>query len=86
MHFFIPCLLLVLGVAFGAWAWRRGTWYVTRLPGLHVERPIGTSHTDWEKTLSRRYRRRRVLMTFVGAVGAPAVAFAALMLFAVVRR
>ena len=75
-------LLLVVSVVFGIWGWRRGTWSVEHLPGLHLDHPVGMTQAEWGVILARRYRLRRWLMTLGGALGAPAVAFAVIMFLA----
>ena len=86
MRFVVPILLLALGGVFGVWGWRRGTRDVVYLPGRHADRPIGVGREEWERTLGRRFRRRRILLTIGGAIGIPAAAFAVLMIAAVLRR
>ena len=72
-------VLAVIGLGFGLWGWRRGTWYVVNLPGRVQDQPVGVPRDEWERTLARRYRWLRLLLTVGGAAGVPAVAFLVLM-------
>jgi hypothetical protein len=80
----VGTVLALFFVAGGTWGWWKGTRDLASPPERY-DRPIGMGRRDFERRLLQRYRRRRILLTIGGSVGAAAVAFAVL-LFASFRR
>ena len=75
----VGTVLALFFVAGGAWGWWKGTKDLASPPERY-DRPIGVGRRDFERGLLQRYRRRRILLTVGGSVGAAAVAFAVLLL------
>ncbi len=74
----IAILLSLFTIAGGAWGWIKGTRDLEAPPERH-DQPIGMGRRQFARQLKRRYRRRRILLTVTGAVGAGVGSFALLL-------
>ena len=72
-------VVVLFAVAGGTWGWWKGTRDLARPPD-RLDRPIGVGRREFERQLYRRYRRRRILLTVGGTIGAAVGGFVLLLL------
>ena len=84
MNWIIGTLLVLFSVAGGSLGWWKGARDLASPPDRY-DRPIGVGRREHERRIQKRYRRRRVLLTIAGIVGAAVGGFT-LLLVAALRR
>jgi hypothetical protein len=84
MSWFIATLLVIFFFAGGTWGWWKGTRDLDSPPDRN-DVPFGMRRREFARRLHKRYRRRRLVLTVGGAVGAVAGGFALLLVAAQFR-
>ena len=74
----IGTLLALFAVGGGTWGWWKGTRELAKPPD-RLDRPMGVGRREFERRLAKRYRRRRILWTIAGTVGAAVAGFVVLL-------
>jgi len=84
VNWLIGTLLVLFSVAGGGLGWWKGSRDLARPPDRY-DRPIGVGRREHERSIQRRYRRRRTVLTVAGILGGATGGFALLMLAAIRR-
>ncbi|CAN5833837.1 hypothetical protein BH11PSE3_BH11PSE3_33940 [soil metagenome] len=84
MNWLVGTVLVLFALLGGVGGWWKGSKDLANPPGRY-DRPIGVGRREHERSLQKRYRRRRILLTVVGTVAATAVGFGLLVLAATRR-